>query len=195
MAVGKEDIAMAVEVCKRRFTVEEYYRMAEAGILAHDERVELIDGEIVAMAAIGSQHAACVDRVNYILSQRLGGRALVRVQNPVRLGPYSEPQPDIALLRPRADFYGFAHPSPGDVLLILEIADTSVGFDRDVKIPLYARAGIPETWLVDLTDDGLTAYRQPTSQSYGDVQPVQRGQPLVMTAFPDIALIADDILG
>lgn len=186
---------MAVEVCKRRFTVEEYYRTTEAGILAHDDRVELIDGEIVAMAAIDSRHAAGVDRVNYVLAQRLGGRALIRVQNPVRLGQYSEPQPDIALVRPRPDFYAFAHPSPRDVLLIIEIADTSVGFDRDVKIPLYARAGIPAAWLVDLTDDGLTVYRQPTSQGHGDVQPVQRGQPLAMTAFPDIALLADDILG
>lgn len=186
---------MAVEVCKRRFTVEEYYRMAEAGILAQDERVELIDGEIVAMAAIGSRHAACVNRVNRVLTQRVGDRAVVSVQNPIRLSQYSEPQPDIALLRPRADFYALAHPSPRDVLLIIEIADTSVGFDRDVKIPLYARAGSPEAWLVDLTGDGLTVYRQPASQGYGDVQPVQRGQPLVMTAFPDIALLADDILG
>jgi Uma2 family endonuclease len=117
------------------------------------------------------------------------------VQSPIRLGPYSEPQPDIALLRPRADFYAPAHPGPGDVLLVIEIADTSVGFDRDVKIPLYAKAGIPEAWLADLTNDGLTVFRQPTSQGYGGVQPLQRGQPLVMAAFPDIALVVDDILG
>jgi Uma2 family endonuclease len=176
---------MAGPLPKRRlFTVEEYYQMAEAGIISRDERVELIEGEIVAMAAIGSRHAACVDRLNYFLSQRVGGRALVRVQNPIRLDQFSEPQPDIALLRPRADFYAFAHPGPADVFLVVEVADTSVDFDREVKIPLYARAGIPEAWLVDLTGDCMTAYRGPSARVYQDVQHLQRGQSLFPEAFP-----------
>jgi Uma2 family endonuclease len=186
---------MSVQLLKRRFTVEEYYRMAEAGILSPDERVELIDGEIVAMAAIGSRHAACVNRLNRLLTQRVGDRAVVSVQNPIRLSQYSEPQPDLALLRPRADFYALAHAEPGDVLLVIEVADTSVGFDRAVKIPLYAQAGIAEAWLVDLTNAWLTVYRRPTSQGYADAQQLQRGQSLAIEAFPDIALLVDDILG
>jgi Uma2 family endonuclease len=187
---------MAVHLLKRRlFTVEEYYRMAEAGIISTGERLELIEGEVVAMAAIGSRHAACVDRLNYFLSQRVGGRALVRVQNPIRLDQFSEPQPDIALLRPRADFYAFAHPGPADVFLVVEVADTSAGFDRDVKIPLYARAGIPEAWLVDLTGDYVMVYRKPSVQVYQDVQRLQRGQSLSREAFPDLILAVEDILG
>jgi Uma2 family endonuclease len=187
---------MAVHLLKKRlFTVEEYYRMAEAGIISKDERVELIEGEIVSMAAIGSRHAACVDRLNYFLSQRVGGHALGRVQNPIRLDQLSEPQPGIALLRPRADFSAFAHPGPADVFLVVEVADTSVGFDRDVKIPLYARAGIPEAWLVDRTGDYIMVYRKPGAQVYQDAQRLQRGQSLFPEAFPDCALAVEDILG
>jgi Uma2 family endonuclease len=187
---------MAVQLLKKRlFTAEEYYRMAEAGIISKDERVELIEGEVVAMAAIGSRHAASVDRLNYFLSQRVGGRALVRVQNPIRLDQFSEPQSDIALLRPRADFYAFAHPGPADVFLVVEVADTSVGFDRDVKTPLYARAGIPEAWLVDLTGDYIMVYRKPSVQVYQDVQCLQRGQSLFPEAFPDLILAVEDVLG
>jgi Uma2 family endonuclease len=187
---------MAVQLLKRRlFTVEEYYRMAEAGIISKDERVELIEGEVVAMAAIGSRHSSCVKRLNHLLSQRIVGRALLSVQDPIRLDQFSEPQPDIALLRPRADFYAFAHPRPADVFLVVEVADTSVGFDRDVKIPLYARAVIPEAWLVDLTGDYIMLYRKPTAQVYQDVQRLQRGQSLFPEAFPDLVLAVEDILG
>jgi Uma2 family endonuclease len=187
---------MAVQLLKRRlFTVEEYYRMAEAGIISKDERVELIEGEVVAMAAIGSRHSSCVKRLNHLLSQRIVGCALLSVQDPIRLDQFSEPQPDIALLRPRADFYAFAHPRPADVFLVVEVADTSVGFDRDVKIPLYARAVIPEAWLVDLTGDYIMLYRKPTAQVYQDVQRLQHGQSLFPEAFPDLVLAVEDILG
>jgi Uma2 family endonuclease len=186
---------MSVQLQRRLFTVEEYYRMAEAGILSADERVELIEGKIVAMAAIGTRHAACVDRLNYLLSQRIGGRAFVRVQNPVRLDAYSEPQPDIALLRPRADFYALAHPGPVDVFLVVEVADSSVGFDREVKIPLYARAWISEAWLVDLIGGSVTSYRQPSAQGHQDLQQRPRGRPLAPEAFPDLVMAIDDILG
>jgi Uma2 family endonuclease len=147
------------------------------------------------MAAIGSRHAACVDRLNYFLSQRVGGRTLVRVQNPIRSDQFSEPQPDIALLRPRADVYAFAHPGPADVFLVVEVAGTSAGFDRDVKIPLYARAGIPEAWLVDLTGDYIMVYPKPSVQVYQDVQRLQHGQSLSPEAFPDLILAVEDILG
>jgi Uma2 family endonuclease len=186
---------MAIELSRRLFTVHEYYQMAQAGILTEDDRVELIEGEIVQMAAIGSCHAACVDRLNQLFSARVAGRAIVRVQNPVRLSDYSEPQPDLALLRPRADFYAAAHPGPLDVLLLVEVADTSAGIDRAAKMPLYARAGIPEAWLVDLPANRVEAHCQPTPQGYQEVRSLGRGIRLAIEAFPDLTLSVDDILG
>jgi Uma2 family endonuclease len=185
---------MAVQLLRRLFTVDEYSRMAKAGIFSVDERVELIEGEIVAMASIGSRHAACVRRLSHLFSQRIGGQALLSAQNPVRLSRYSEPQPDMALLRPRPDFYAQAHPGPGDVFLVIEVADTSVGFDREVKMPLYARAGIPEAWLVDLDGAYIAVYRQPAAEGYHEVIHLQRGHSLTPEAFPDLVLPVDDIL-
>jgi Uma2 family endonuclease len=141
---------MSLQVLRRRFTVEQYHRMAEAGIFADGDRVELIEGEIIEMIPIGSRHAAWVDRLNDLLTSAIERRAIVRVQSPIWLGSHSEPQPDLAVLRRRADFYLDAHPQPGDVHLVIEVADTSADFDRTVKIPLYGRMGIPEAWLVDI---------------------------------------------
>lgn len=135
---------------KRRFTVREYYRMAQAGILTKDDRVELLEGEIVEMAPIGPRYAGAVDRLTELFVRNFAGAALTRVQNPIHLDEHTEPQPDLALLRPRADFYTTGHPTPEDILLVVEIAETSADVDRDVKMPLYARSGIPEAWLVDL---------------------------------------------
>jgi Uma2 family endonuclease len=129
---------MSVPVPKRRFTVDEYYRMAEAGILRPDERVELIEGEIIEMAAIGSRHAAFVKRLNRMLVRGVGARGVVSVQDPVRLSELSEPEPDLAVLEYRADCYAAAHPTPADTLLIVEVADTTLGWDRGRKAPLYA---------------------------------------------------------
>lgn len=135
---------MAVQLLKRLFTVAEYHRMAEAGILGEDDRVELIEGEIVGMTPISSRHAGQVNRLVRLFTQRLGGRAILSVQNPIRLGEHSEPQPDVALLRPRPDFYATAHPGSEDVLLVIEVADlsacdaqagTSAAYDREVKPP------------------------------------------------------------
>jgi Uma2 family endonuclease len=134
---------MGVQVQRRLFTVEEYHRMAEAGILSEDDRVELIEGELVTMSPIGSRHAACVARLTALLFP-VGGRGILWVQNPIRLGARSEPQPDVALLRYRPDFYASAHPGPEDVLLVVEVAETSADADRSLKIPLYARYGIPK---------------------------------------------------
>src|ERR671938_544657 len=142
--------SMSVQVAKRCFSVDEYYRMGEAGILTEDDRVELIEGEIIEMSPIGSRHAACVNRLNTLLGRHLRQTAIVSVQNPIRLDAYSEPEPDVALLRPRADYYESGHPTPADALLIVEVADTSADYDRIIKLPLYAKAGIPEAWLVDL---------------------------------------------
>jgi len=186
---------MAVPVSRRLFTVDEYYRMAQAGILHEDDRVELIEGEIIEMAAIGSRHAACVDRLNQLFSGRVAGRAIVRVQNPIRLSQHTEPQPDLALLRPRPDFYATGHPGPQDVFLVVEVADTSVGFDRETKLPLYARVGIPEAWLVNLSEDRLDLYRRPTSTGYQALQRLERGRRVSPLAFADLVCAVDDILG
>ena len=186
---------MPVQLLRRSFTVEEYYRMAQAGILTEDDRVELIEGEIIKMTPVGSRHAACVDRLTHLFSARVLGRAIVRVQNPIRLSERSEPQPDLALLRFRPDFYASSHPGPQDVFLVVEVAETSVDLDREIKLPLYARSGIAEAWLVDLAGEQLEVHRHPTRQGYGEVQRVGRGARVRSQALPDLDLSVDEILG
>lgn len=186
---------MPVQLLKRSFTVQEYHRMIQAGILTEDDRVELIEGEIVAMAPVGSKHAACVNRLTRLLSDRVGRRAILSVQNPINLGERSEPQPDVALLRVRPDFYASVHPEPPDVLLVVEVAETSADVDREVKVPLYARAGIPEVWLVDLAGECVEASREPAPQGYQQIQRVRRGQRVAPQAIADLELAVDDVLG
>jgi Uma2 family endonuclease len=185
---------MSVQLARRRFTVDEYHRMAGAGILTEDDRVELIDGEIVEMTAIGSRHAACVDRLTRLFSRLVGERVIVRVQNPIRLGEYSEPQPDLALVRLRPDFYASGHPGPSDVLLVVEVVETSVESDREVKLPLYARAGVPEVWLVDLERGFIEVEQDPSPEGYRSVQQRTHGQHLAALAFPDAGLSLDEML-
>lgn len=179
----------------RKFTVDEYYKLAEVGILSEDDRVELIEGEIVVKSPISSRHAACVDRLTQLLVQRAGDRAIVSVQNPVRLGEHSEPEPDLALLAPRPDFYSTAHPRPEDVLLLVEVAETSLQYDRDVKLPLYAQHEIREVWLVDLGDDQIEVYRQPAEGGYTSVRTVKEGECLALEALHlELELAAEEIL-
>ena len=182
-------------ITKRRFSVKEYYLMADAGILSPRDRVELIDGEIVQMAAIGSYHAACVDTLNSLFAETLGRRVIVRVQNPVRLSEYSEPEPDVALLRPRADFYRDAHPRPDDVMLIVEVSHSTVEYDRDVKTPLYAAAGIPELWLVNLDEDFIDGLADPDGAGYRTLRRYVRGERIAPALLPDAALEVSEILG
>ena len=144
---------MAVQPTKKRYTVDEYHHMAEVGILKEDERFELIDGEVVYMSPIGDRHAACVRRLIALLTEHVGRNAIVDAQNPVQLIEYAEPQPDISLLKYRADYYAKQTPAPEDILLLIEVSDTSLVYDRDVTVPLYARDGVPEVWVVDLTGD------------------------------------------
>jgi Uma2 family endonuclease len=185
---------MAVQLLKHKFTVEEYHKMAEAGVFSEDDHVELLEGEIVKMTPIGSRHAACVARLTALFS-KLQGKAIVWIQNPIRLDEHSEPQPDLALLRPRADFYAQIHPGPEEVLLLIEVAETSAESDRAVKIPLYAEAGIREAWLVNLQEELVEVHRKPSSQGYGEVKQAQRGQRLALEAFPKVDLAVEDILG
>jgi Uma2 family endonuclease len=180
---------------RRRFNVDEYYRMADAGILRSDARVELIDGDIIVMSPIGIPHASCVDRLSRLIGRILGDRAFERVQGPIRLNQGAEPLPDLAIITPRADDYAKAHPGPGDVLFVIEVMDSSADYDRGVKLGLYARAGIPEVWLVDLNEDRVEAYRKPAGGKYDDARVLARGQSLAPEAFPDVALEVDAILG
>ncbi len=170
---------------RHRLTVADYYRMGEVGILAPDARVELIEGEIIDMAPIGSPHVSAVLQLDHLLQEAVRGNALVLVHNPIVLDDYSAPQPDLALLRPRADYYRSALARPGDVLLIIEVAQSSLRFDRDDKIPLYARHGIPEAWLVDLQAKRLVRYRHPQQGAYTVIDEPDLRSPLGIAALPE----------
>jgi Uma2 family endonuclease len=178
-----------------RFTVDEYHRMGEAGVLHEDDRVELIEGQVVQMTPIGRHHAGCVTYLNSTLASRAGARGLVSPQNPVILGTYLEPQPDLTILRPRADYYRDAHPEAADVLLLIEVADSSLDYDRGVKVPLYAGAGVPEVWIVNLPDDVVEVFLGPGGARYGDVRTARRGETVTPSALPHLSLRVDDILG
>ena len=186
---------MSVELLRIKFTVQDYRKMSDSGILKKNDRVELIRGEIVEMSPIGTRHAAFVRRLNTLFSEKLRGRAIVDIQNPVELDDTSEPQPDVALLQPRADFYILGHPQPRDILLIIEVADTTVRYDREVKIPLYAEDGIVEVWLVDINGQSLEVYREPTPDGYQNVRQLTRGASLSSLAFPDVTIAVNEILG
>lgn len=177
---------------RHTYSVDDYYRMAETGILRAGDRVELIEGEIIDMAPIGSRHAAAVNRIGNTLKLGVDTQAIVAVQNPVRLDRYSEPQPDIALLRPREDFYATAHPGPADVLLIIEVADSTLRYDRAIKLPLYARHGIPEVWLVDIDNNSFTIHREPQAAEYAQILTLES---LARIEVPGLAGVTVDLRG
>jgi Uma2 family endonuclease len=186
---------MSVQLRKRYFNVDDYYRMAEAGLFSEGDRVELIEGEVVEMSPIGKRHAGSVNRLNKLLNRNVGELAIVSVQNPIGINDFSEPQPDLTLLKPRADFYSNSHPVPADVLVVIEVCDTSVEYDRNVKLPLYARAGIPEAWLLILPDDTIEVYLNPKDGKYQKVQRLKRGRTLVSHTVPGLKFSVDEILG
>ena len=179
-------MAIEVEIPRRRFTVDEYHRMAEVGIFQPGERVELIEGEIVQMSPIGPRHAGCVINATRLFITRLGDRAVVSPQNPLVIQPRSEPQPDLLLLRPRAVSYSREYATPADVLLAVEVADATVRFDRLVKARLYARASIPEFWLFLTADASVEVYRAPGADGYASVTAHGSGQILSPLAFPAV---------
>ena len=186
---------MSVQIARRHFSVAEYYKMAAAGVFSEDDRVELIEGEIVEMNPIGSRHAACVGRLTKLLERLAGDRAIVWVQNPVQVSEYSEPLPDVALLKPRDDFYAQANPQPSDVLLIIEVADSSVEYDRGIKVPIYGQSGIPEVWLVNLPKETIEIYTRPLESEYREIRLVKRGESLSAKSIPNLTIDADDVLG
>ncbi|MEB3339981.1 Uma2 family endonuclease [Okeania sp.] len=186
---------MSVELERRQFTVKEYHQMAESGILTENDRVELIAGEIIKVAPIGIPHAGFVRRLNMIFNNLLRGKVIVDIQNPINLNDDSEPEPDLALLQWRDDCYVGTLPEPEDILLLIEVADSSIKYDRETKIPLYAKNGISEVWLIDINQQLVEVYRQPQGNSYQNVQQFFRGDILTIEAFNDINLAVDKILG
>lgn len=190
---GRTD--MRAPVTTRRFTVDEYHRMAEAGILHQDDRVELIEGQVVEMTPIGARHVACVVRLTDLLAPLTDRGLSLSVQNPLVLAERSEPQPDLAVLRRRADPPRAWLPTHADVVLVIEVADTSLEHERDIKVPLYARAGIPELWLVDLVGDRIAVHRLPEPDGYRDVSIRTRGDTLDAIGIPDFELDAGEIIG
>ena len=178
-----------------QFSVDDYHRLAELGFFHEDARVELIEGDLIAMSPIGPRHASEVNRLNALLGSRVAGRAIVTVQNPLHLDEHSEPEPDLMLVRPRDDFYASAHPGPADVLLLIEVMDSSSAYDRGTKLGLYARSDVAEVWLIDLIEDRIEMHRIPDKGTYMERLIRSRGQTVAPTALPDVELDVDAILG
>lgn len=180
---------------RHRLTVAEYHRMAETGVLAPDARVELIDGEIVDLAPIGTRHRSTVKRLLHLFSDAVARQAIVAVQDPVRLGDRSEPQPDLMLLAPREDFYASAHPVASDVLLLIEVSDTTARYGRIIKLALYARHGVQEVWIVDLDNRVMRVCRSPVGDAYTDVTETTTPGVLSPQALPGVAIDGSRLLG
>jgi Uma2 family endonuclease len=196
MASGETDLLTRNPwVTRRPLTVAEYHRMGEAGILTEDDRVELIEGQLIAMSPIGSDHSGTVNALNRMLVRAVGDRGVVAVQNPVQLDDLSEPQPDFSVLKPRADDYRRATPRPAEVLLIIEVANTSLAYDRAVKRALYARHGIPEFWIVNLAASEVEVCRTPTGDHYASVSHVGREGVLEPELLPGVTIPVAALLG
>ena len=186
---------MSINLAKHRFTVGEYERMGEMGFFPPDARVELIEGQIIEISPIGSRHAACVKLLNRILNQQVAEDAIVSTQDPIRLSDLSEPRPDLAVLRFRRDYYRERHPGAYDVLLVIEVADTTIQYDRHTKIPLYARAGIPEAILFNLPEDRLEYFARPEMGVYQVNRIINRGEQFESTSIPGLTFDIAMILG
>jgi Uma2 family endonuclease len=185
--------SMSIQVQRRRFSVDDLTRMVHVGILAEHERVELIDGEVRQMSPIGPLHAGIVNRLIAILTNQLGDRAIVSVQNPVVLNDFTEPQPDVLVLRPREDFYTGGHPRPKDVLVLIEVADTTMDYDCGEKIPRYAQMQIPEVWLVDVHGQEVVQYTHPVKDEYHSIQAFVRGMELTSASAESLHLPIEDL--
>jgi Uma2 family endonuclease len=186
---------MRTEVEKRLFTVDEFYRMADAGIFGEDDRVELIEGEILQMSAINQRHFSCVNRTNDVFTSAFKGRAIVSIQNPLRLNNYNEPMPDIVLLKPRADYYASERHTPADTFLVVEVSDTTIRYDQKIKLPLYAAAGIGELWIENLQEDLLLVCRDAVGKDYETKLTFRRGESVSPIAFPEVVFKVEDLLG
>ena len=182
-------------VARWKFDVHQYHAMAKAGVLNEDDRVELIDGEIAAMSSIGPEHVGAVNSSAEFWILALAGKATVQIQGSVRLDEWNEPQPDVAILKRRDDFYRSGLAGPDDVLLLIEVSDTSLRYDRRIKLALYARFGIPEFWIANIRARSIEVYTDPVNGEYTSLQTFRRGQTITPTAFPDVVLPVSDIIG
>jgi len=186
---------MRTESTKKLFTVAEYYQMAEAGILSPQDRVELIDGEIIEITPIGDRHAGYINRAARLFHLAFAGKAVVSVQNPLQLSNYTEPEPDLVVLKIRSDDYIGKKVRAEDALLVVEVSDTTLRYDRRIKLPSYAAAGVPEVWIEDLEKHDLLVFRNPTGGTYSENLILQRGEKVSPEAFPEIVFDIDDLLG
>jgi Uma2 family endonuclease len=179
---------------QHRFNVKEYYRMAETGVLRPDARVELLDGRIIDMSPIGPFHGGLVNRLIRLFGKLSNGRWMMSAQNPLRLDDHSEPEPDFMLLKPSPDDYTSRHPEPEDVFLLIEVADASLDYDREEKLPAYGRAGIAEVWIINLRNQTVEVHREPHFTGYGSKTILHAGDQAVPQAFPDAVLNVAELL-
>lgn len=186
--------AAAPPIERYRLTSAIFHEMVEKGILSEDDRLELIEGELVTMSPIGPEHSGIVDQLAAILIKQLGDRAVVKVQGPLQLDESTEPQPDLILLEPRRDYYKHSLPRPIDVALVIEVADSSLAYDRAIKMPLYAGAGIPEAWIVNLIDRWIEVYRDPSPAGYTTMLKILAGKSISPRAFDDVVVTVDELL-
>lgn len=186
---------MSRQLAKHWISVDEYERMGKAGVFPHDKRLELLEGEIYEMSPIGSPHAACVKFLSALLNRLFNGKFIVSTQDPIRLDDFSEPQPDVALLRWRDDYYRHAHPTPADVLLVIEVADSTVESDRSYKMALYAKSGIREAWLVNLVEECVELYAEADGDAFQTVRRFVRGEVVAAQTIENLNIGVSDILG
>ena len=177
----------------KKFTTEAYHKMSELGLFQEGDRLELIKGEIIEMSPVGWKHASCVKRLNHLLMKKLGDQVIVGVQDPIQLDNNSEPQPDLVLLKPRSDFYANKHPQAKDILLLIEVSDSSLEYDRTVKIPLYAENQIGEVWLVDLNASCLEIYRKPYQNYYQNIQKLSLINNIILSNFPEVEIKINEL--
>lgn len=185
---------MSAGVETYRFSVEEFNKLGQAGIFDEDDRVELLDGEIIVMSPIGSEHAAAVLRLNWYFQQRLGQHLLTSVQSPAVVDEFSEPQPDLMLLKPKSDFYKAEHPRPEDIILLVEVSDSTLAFDRGRKLPKYAESAVSEVWIVNLQNQTIEQYRAPSASEYARSQIFRRGEMITIEKFPEVSFAVEELI-
>jgi Uma2 family endonuclease len=186
---------MRMQSVRKLFTADDVVKMAEAGLFSEEERIELIDGEILEMTPVGDRHAGCVNRANAFMVEAFGRKAIVSIQNALRLNIYNMPQPDVVVLKPRADFYEAGGPTPADVLFLIEISDSTFRRDRNIKLPRFATYGIREVWIEDLKHDLILVFRDPEGNQYRTQLTFRRGDSISPLAFPKVTFRVDDLIG
>ncbi len=180
---------------RKIFTVSEYHKMVDAGVFVGNSDFELIEGEIVKKMTVGDYHISCVNRLTMLLTPHLAGKAIVSIQNPVVIGELSEPEPDATILKFREDFYASGKATAEDVLLLIEVSDSSVKYDRDVKIPIYAEAEVSEVWLINLPRQMIEVYSKPEKGKYKNVEKIKKNQTIAPKFIPELKIKVTDILG